>query len=115
MLVAICGGAGALARFFVDGFIQSRRTGPYPAGTLLVNVSGAFLLGMLAGLHVSHRIELLLGTAVLGSYTTFSTWMLEAHRAAQDGQVALAVRSVAIAVVLGLAAVALGRVVGGAL
>jgi CrcB protein len=114
-LVAVCGGLGALARFFVDGLVQARSVGTYPAGTLIVNLGGSFLLGLVAGLNASHRLQLVLGTATLGSYTTFSTWMFEAHRAAQDGQDAQAFASVIVAVALGLAVAELGRLLGGAL
>jgi CrcB protein len=112
VLVAACGGLGALARFAVDGFVEDRLPGRYPLGTLAVNLSGAFLLGLLAGLAAGTRVELLAGTATLGSYTTFSTWMLESHRSAQDGEPGLARRSILIALVTGLAAAALGRAVG---
>jgi CrcB protein len=115
VLVVICGGLGALARFALDGFVQARWRGAYPVGTLIVNLSGSFLLGLLLGLRASYSLQVVLGTATLGSYTTFSTWMLEAHRAGEDGQSALALQSVAYAIALGLGAALAGRVVGGAL
>lgn len=114
-LVAVCGGLGAVARFGLDGLVQSRVLGSYPLGTLIVNLTGSALLGLLAGLHASHDLLLVAGTATLGSYTTFSTWMLEAHRAAEDGQSQLAWWSVGLAVAAGLAAAAVGRAIGGAL
>lgn len=80
-----------------------------------MNLSGAFLLGLLVGLHPSHRTITLLGTATLGSYTTFSTWMLETHRPAQDGEPGLAWLNIAIALAAGLVAAALGRSLGGLL
>jgi CrcB protein len=112
LLVAGCGGLGAVARFLVDGVVDERMVGEYPLGTLVVNLSGSFLLGLVVGLGASHRVQLVVGTATLGSYTTFSTWMLESHRSAQDGDAGLAWRSVVIALVLGLALAWLGRVVG---
>ena len=115
LLVLVCGGLGALARFGVDSLIQSRRLGEFPLGTLVVNVSGCLLLGLLSGLQVSSHAMTLLGTATLGSYTTFSTWMLETHRPAQDGESALVWRNVGMSIAAGLAAVALGRAIGGAL
>jgi CrcB protein len=115
LLVALCGGLGAVARFAVDGLVEDRVSSEYPFGTLVVNLSGTFLLGLLVGLGASDRVQLLMGTATLGSYTTFSTWMLESHRSAQDGEPGLAWRSIAIALVAGLAAAGLGRVVGRAL
>ena len=111
-LVALCGGLGALARFAVDGLIEGRLLGAYPLGTLAVNLSGSFLLGVVVGLHASHRVALLLGTATLGSYTTFSTWMLESHRAAEDGETRIAWQSIVVAAALGLAVAALGRALG---
>jgi CrcB protein len=115
VLVVICGGLGAFARFALDGFVQARWLGAYPVGTLIVNLTGSFLLGLLLGLHASHSLQIVLGTATLGSYTTFSTWMLEAHRAGEDGQSALALQSVVYAVALGLGAAVAGRAFGGAL
>src|SRR5205807_5165294 len=96
LLVIVCGGVGAIARFMIDGIVQSRRLGEFPLGTFVVNVGGCFLLGLLAGLHASHRTLLVFGTALLGSYTTFSTWMLETHRPAQDGESRLAWSNLAL-------------------
>jgi CrcB protein len=117
LLVIIGGGVGAIARFLVDGtvgvwFARQREDSDYPLGTLTVNLSGALLLGLLVGLGTSDRAMTLLGTATLGSYTTFSTWMLETHRPAQDGDTGLAWVNIALSVVLGLAAVVLGRAIG---
>ncbi len=115
VLVVVCGGLGACARFVADAVIQSRRRSEFPLGTLIVNLGGCFALGLLYGAHASHHVTLLLGTATLGSYTTFSTWMLETHRPAEDGEPGLAWRNLGVTFVLGLAAVALGRAVGLAL
>ncbi len=115
LLVLACGGAGAVARFIVDGLIQSRRLGEWPLGTLVVNLGGAFLLGLLAGLHLAHDTMLVLGTATIGSYTTFSTWMLESQRPAEDGERGLAAQNVIVSLGLGLGAVAVGRAIGGLL
>ena len=113
VLVLVVGGAGALARFGVDSLVQSRRLGGFPLGTLVVNVGGCFALGLLDGLKVSSHTVLLAETATLGSFTTFSTWMLETHRPAQDGDPAVAWQNVIVSLGAGLAAVALGRAVGG--
>jgi len=115
LLVLVCGGLGAVARFAVDGLVEDHLPGEYPWGTLVVNLSGSFLLGLVVGLGAGHRVQLLVGTATLGAYTTFSTWMLESHRSAQDGESRLAWRSIFIALFAGLAVAALGRVVGRAL
>ncbi len=115
LLVLLCGGAGAVARFIVDAAVQSRRLGEFPLGTFVVNVGGSFLLGLLVGLAISHRAMLILGTATLGSYTTFSTWMLETHRPAQDTEAALAWLNIAASLLVGFAAAELGKALGGAL
>jgi fluoride exporter len=112
LLVLVCSGFGAIARFSVDTLAQSRRLGEFPLGTLVVNVSGCFVLGLLSGLEPSRGTMLVIGTATVGSYTTFSTWMLETHRPAEDGERSLVWRNVAFGLGLGLAAVALGRAVG---
>ena len=73
------------------------------------------LLGLLAGLGVGGRTMLLAGTAALGSYTTFSTWMLESHRLGEDGELGLAAANLAVSLLAGMAAAAAGWVLGGAL
>lgn len=115
LLVVVGGGAGAVARFVVHGLVQGRRLSEFPLGTLAVNVGGCFVLGLLAGLDTPHRTMLVLGTATVGSYTTFSTWMLETHRPAEDGERGLARRNFGVTLAAGLAAVALGRAAGGLL
>jgi CrcB protein len=109
--VGLLGGIGALGRFFVDGVIS--RIGPdYPIGTLVVNLTGAAALGFLVGLGFKGDRLLLAGTATLGSYTTFSTWMLETQRLVEDGEVLAATGNVVISLGVGLGAAALGRFLG---
>jgi CrcB protein len=113
--VAALGGCGAIARFLLDALVSERIAGRFPAGTLAVNLSGALLLGLLAGLALGGHALLLAGTALLGSYTTFSTWMLETHRLGEDGHWGSLTGNVAGSLALGLAGVALGHALGGAL
>jgi CrcB protein len=81
-------------------------------GTFVVNISGAFLLGLVAGLGASGEAYRLAGIALLGSYTTFSTWMLETRLLNSSGRSRLAWAYVTASVIVGLAAVVLGREVG---
>jgi CrcB protein len=111
--VGVLGGAGALGRVLLDGVVSQRGGGRLPVGTLLVNLTGAAVLGLLTGLALHGHAYLLAGTAVIGSYTTFSTWMFESHRLAEDGWLALALLNVAASLVLGLGAAELGRLAGG--
>ena len=72
--------------------MSKRIARPFPFGTLVVNLSGALLLGFLSGLALSPHLALLVGTGFVGSYTTFSTWMLETQRLAEERQVVAGVR-----------------------
>ena len=110
--VGLLGGLGALLRFFLDGLIAARVTRDFPLGTFVINVTGAAILGLLVGLGFTGTRLLLAGTATLGSYTTFSTWMLESQRLVEDGELAVAGANLLVSLVVGLGAVALGRVIG---
>jgi fluoride exporter len=110
--VALLGGVGATARFLLDSSVSARASGDLPLGTLAVNATGSLLLGLLTGLAVSGSLFVLAGTATLGSYTTFSTWMLETHRLAEDGKLRLAIVNVVLSLAVGISAVALGRTIG---
>ena len=113
--VGLIGGLGALGRFLLDGFVSQRAGGSFPWGTFAVNISGAAALGLLTGLALHGDALVLAGGAALGSFTTFSTWMLETDRSVEDGDVFAAVVNVALTLVAGLAAAELGRLLGEAL
>jgi CrcB protein len=110
--VAVVGGIGAVARFLADGWVGTRLGSELPLGTFTVNVSGSFLLGLLDGLALSGNAMIIVGTAMIGAYTTFSTWMFETHRLAEDGEFGLAALNVGVSIVVGFAAVVLGHLVG---
>jgi fluoride exporter len=110
--VVLIGGAGSVARFLADGLVASAASRDFPFGTLAVNVSGAMILGLLTGLALGHDQALLAGTAAVGSYTTFSTWMFETDRLAEERQFRRAAANVIVSLVLGVAAAALGRLIG---
>ncbi|MBV9604931.1 MAG: fluoride efflux transporter CrcB [Solirubrobacterales bacterium] len=112
LAVPALGALGALLRFFVDSWVGRRAGTAFPLGTLIVNTSGALVFGLLVGLGVGGDRLLLAGTATIGSYTTFSTWMLETLRLAEEGRFAPAAANLAISVAVGLGAAALGRVIG---
>lgn len=113
--VGVLGGCGALARFGLTLLIADRLHPHLPLGTLAVNVSGSFLLGLIAGASLGGDARLILGAGGIGAYTTFSTWMLETQRVEEVGMRRLAVVNVILSIVLGLGAAALGRVLGGQL
>lgn len=115
--VAVIGGVGSVLRFVVDRAVAARSSGSFPLGTLVVNLSGAILLGLVSGLTLSnvlgHDAAFLAGTAFVGAYTTFSTWMYETHRLAEERQFRPAVANIVVSVLAGVAAAALGSAVAG--
>jgi CrcB protein len=117
VLIAAGGAAGAVARYLVDTAVLDRFAGAFPLGILVVNASGAFVLGVLAALIIDRgvlpsdlRSPLLVG--FLGAYTTFSTLMLDSWRLVEDGLPALAAVNIAGSVALGVAAVVAGLWLG---
>jgi fluoride exporter len=110
--VVVIGGAGSVLRFLIDGAVSSSAGRDFPIGTMAVNISGAVILGVLTGLALGHYQALLAGTAAVGSYTTFSTWMLESQRMAEERQYAKVAVNIVVSLALGIAASALGRLIG---
>jgi len=113
--VLVAGGFGAVLRFLVDGAVARRAARSFPFGTLVVNISGAALLGLLGGLALSRHAALLADTAFVGSYTTFSTWMLETQRLSEERQLRSAVANLVVSIVLGIAAALAGQWIAGQL
>lgn len=113
--VLAAGGVGSVLRFVVDGAVARRAARAFPLGTLTVNISGAALLGLLGGLALSRHAALLVDTAFIGSYTTFSTWMLETQRLGEERQIWPAAANIVVSMVLGLAAALLGHWIAGRL
>ncbi|MBN8882719.1 MAG: fluoride efflux transporter CrcB, partial [Salana multivorans] len=86
--LALAGGIGAACRLLLDGVISSRRRGALPWGTIVINVTGSFLLGLVTGLATATVLpetwQLVVGTGFLGGYTTFSTASFETVRLVQE-------------------------------
>ncbi len=87
VLIALGGGAGAGARFIVDGALTRRNPFPLPLGTLVINVAGSLLLGLLVGWQTlgsgrdtAHTLASVAGTGFCGGFTTFSTAHVESFR-----------------------------------
>jgi CrcB protein len=113
--IAVVGGIGAIARFLLDGTVSSRLGRAFPYGTLAVNLTGAFALGVLDGAAVGGDALKLAGVGFLGAYTTFSTWTLEAHRLGEDGRAGLGLANLLVSFALGIGCAWLGRQLGIAL
>jgi fluoride exporter len=112
LLVGLAGAAGAPLRYVVDNVVSDRMQGSFPLGTLAVNVSGSLALGLLTGLVIYHglpgRPNLILGTGLIGSYTTFSTFSFETVGLLEEGETGLAVRNVLANALAGAAVAAAG-------
>jgi CrcB protein len=88
MIICVAGGVGAALRLILDGLIRTQIKSTYPVGTTVINLTGSFLLGLLSGLATSqlvpHQWQLIIGTGLLGGYTTFSTASFETVRLIED-------------------------------
>jgi CrcB protein len=118
VLLALAGGLGAVARFVLDGAVTTARAWRYPVGTTVINLTGSFLLGLLAGLTATVLLPgsayLVLGTGFLGGYTTFSTAAYETVRLGEQRRWAAALVHGLGQVVVATALAALGYVLGSA-
>lgn len=113
--IGLAGGIGAVARFAVDAAVGMQLRRRFPFGTLVVNLTGAVALGLLIGVAMRGDALVVAATGVIGSYTTFSTWMFESHRLTEDGEWRLGAGNIALSIAAGVAAVAAGRATGGLL
>lgn len=115
LLVAVGGGAGAALRFVLDGLVKARMT-RFPLGTLVINVTGSLVLGLLTGLGQAGTLALpavaVLGTGMMGGYTTFSTASVETVQLARSGKRGLAVLNGLGMLVVSVGAAALGLLLG---
>jgi CrcB protein len=115
--VLVASALGGLLRYKLGGLLARRSTSGFPWETFAINVSGAFLLGLLFSLFTERlsvapwlRAGVLIG--LLGSYTTFSTWTLESYRLIEDGALGLALANLLGGLAAGLAATYAGVVIG---
>ena len=113
--VGLLGGVGAIGRFLLDGAVAGRLGRDLPYGTLAVNLVGSFLLGVLVGAALNDDTYRLLGTGLVGAFTTFSTWALESHRLGEDGRLPASAVNFAVSLALGVLAAWGGRHLGAAL
>jgi len=110
---SVSAGCGAMFRFLLDGIVSRRLPSSLPLGTMVVNVTGAFALGVLDGSAAPTHVVFVCGTGLIGAYTTFSTWMFETQRLTEERQVKGAAQNVIVSLTVGVAVAALGLWIGG--
>lgn len=114
--LVVAGAVGAVLRSLVDQVVQRRWGQSFPLGILVVNVTGCFALGVLAGSAAHHGVSAawltVAGTGCVGAYTTFSTFSFDTVQLAEHGERGLSVLNVVISLTLGLAAASLGLALG---
>jgi CrcB protein len=113
LLILIGGGAGSLARYLAGAAIMTRLAPRFPLGTMVVNVTGCFLIGLIMTLlterlqpHENWRLALVVG--FLGGYTTFSSFEWETYSAVREGAFWIGLANVLGSVLFGYLAVWLG-------
>ena len=120
LLVSLGGGVGAALRFWLDGLVRGRVSGSalggFPLGTLVINVSGSLVLGFLTGLGeagvLGPSTVAVLGTGMMGGYTTFSTASVETVQLFRSGRARVAVLNGLGMLVVSVGAAALGLYTG---
>ncbi|RAQ97832.1 fluoride efflux transporter CrcB [Thermogemmatispora tikiterensis] len=112
----LAGALGALSRYVLGRFIAERVATAFPLGTLVINLTGAFAIGLVFGLAAAHVISTalqgVLATGFLGGYTTFSTMSWEGVELLRGGSSWLGLLYLIGSVLLGLLAAALGLALG---
>lgn len=119
VLTLLAGATGALARFLLDASIKQRWRSPFPLATVVINVTGSLLLGVLAGVVLFHgessMWQTVVGTGFCGGYTTFSTASFETVRLVQQDRRALALLNAIGSLITSVGACAVGLAVAWAL
>ena len=114
--VMVAGAAGAVLRYLVDRWVQARMESDFPYGTMVINVTGSLILGILAGSALHHAVSAswftVLGTGLIGAYTTFSTFTFDTFRLLTGGLKASATANMVVSLVAGLGAAAAGLALG---
>jgi CrcB protein len=120
LTVFAAGAAGTVCRYLLDGFVQERWDGAFPAGTLAVNLVGACLLGVVTGFVTQHAsapavIKVGIGTGLIGAFTTFSTLAFESLRLLREGAPRYGLLNLVGSTAAGLLLAAAGLAIGGRL
>lgn len=108
MIVGIGGIFGSIARYFLGKVIAERTKTLFPLGTFLINISGAFLLGIVSTVNIGNNLYILFGDGFLGAYTTFSTFMYEGFNLFQEKEKMNAFIYILLSLIIGILGYAAG-------
>jgi fluoride exporter len=111
--VGLLGGTAAAARYLIDTAVTARTDHPFPHGILAINIGGALALGLVAGAALEGQALVIVAGGGIGSFTTFSTWILDSHRLADAGHTRLVWLNIGLSLLAGFAAVAFGHWLAG--
>lgn len=115
--LAVAGGVGAILRHVLDTLLTPLARGKFPLGILIVNLTGSFALGIVLGLALDQPVAAVLGTGLLGGYTTFSTASLDTVRLLEERRFGAAALNglgmLAAASACAVAGIMLGRAIVG--
>ena len=103
ILVGIGGCMGSITRYAVGKLFSTRWKEPFPLATFIINITGAFLLGVVSNVGIGRNFMLLLADGFLGAYTTFSTFMFEGLGLFKDSKKVLAIIYLAVSILAGVA------------
>lgn len=112
LLISAGGFLGAICRYKLSLLLNSQMTGKIPKGTLLINLTGSFLLGLIISADSSEDVRLLFGTGFMGAFTTFSTFNLEAVKLIQTGAKLKAVLYIMLTYICGITLAFIGFIIG---
>ena len=115
--MALAGAFGTLTRYFLGGLVQQISFQGFPLGTLVVNILGCFLFGLIwtlaaQRLAISGEMRMIILVGFLGAFTTFSTYAFETTQMLRDSQWLWAALNIFAQTFLGIAAMAMGYSVG---
>jgi CrcB protein len=115
--IAFGSALGGAARYLFGGWIQDRAGAGFPVGTLVINVTGSFLLGLLYryaadSAAITPEVRAMLTIGICGGYTTFSTFSYETVRLLEEGEFGRAGLYIALSILLSVAAAFLGLMAG---
>ncbi len=117
VLVGLAGALGAVCRYILGRFVAERANAQFPLGTFCINLSGAFVIGLLFALAsrklISSTLQVILATGFLGGYTTFSTMSWESIQLARGGSTRAGLLYLGGSCLLGLLAATVGLMLGG--